>query len=301
MAFEDGLFWDEEPKHSVKEALALRSDLKDEIKAAIKDVSHSDEEDAKWLEKMEDSPEYVPRMLWRMGRGEKPYDSQPALTHLHSIVWAHDDNKYEGSLAAGCFAIPSVRAVYLHRMSSYDDSSTADKRLSMIEHGSSACAHTEMHDCRLNEADIGNTDFGVIRDALQAHHEDLEDFWLDYGLEGIEWLEEVDNIAPMWTFKDFSKLRRFRIAPDFIFGANPSQVEEQDRDKWLLDFLPSSIKIIQLAHCDEYREILFKALEHLLVNNHTRVPSLSEMTLEITVLAISSLRFSGLLIALGCR
>ena len=122
-AFDDNGPYREEAtaKESISETLTQAKDLDAPIKDAIKTTSHSDDEHARWLEDIncEDallavliplfkrletldlevgiSPYYVPRTLWRIGRGEKPFDEQPTLTRLHSILWAHNDNKYGGS------------------------------------------------------------------------------------------------------------------------------------------------------------------------------------------------------------
>ncbi|KAF2473123.1 uncharacterized protein BDR25DRAFT_341294 [Lindgomyces ingoldianus] len=333
-AFDDGPVEQKTPEDSVEAILAQKADLEDEIKAAVKVASQSDEEHAKWLELMgtedEDcllalllprftnletldleipiSPNYIDRMLWRVGRGEQPFDNEPTFARLNSIAWFHIDSKYGGSLPAGCFTLPSARAIYLHRMGS-SDGDDPDKKLSQIEHGTSGCTHLEMHDCRLNDPDIKNiitvpkklstfiyeigwghlsycsVNFQPLRDALEAHQSCLEDLWLDYSHDGIEWLDDMDGVSSMASFKHFSNLKRLRIAPDFIFGGNLSLEEqgEESRQKLLLEFLPLNVETLHITHGDQYEEMLYKALEHLLTNKESCLPDLRKLTFETSL------------------
>ncbi|KAI9710904.1 MAG: hypothetical protein M1820_002339 [Bogoriella megaspora] len=339
---------------SLADALAQAKDLEQEIKGAIETYSQSEKEHVQWLQASdcEDvilalllpilvnletldleislNPLHVERMLWRIGRREKPFDEKPALEKLHSIAWFHSDSKYGGNMAAGCFEIPSVRAVYLHRMSSYDDDSTADERLAEVNHGSSACTHIEMHDCRLNSKDIANiikipsilstfiyeigwghlsyslVDFRVIQDALEAHRGHLQDLWLEPWEREYQWLwgEEIGDgeeatCGPMKGFKDFPKLRRLRVGPEFVFGGwindeepNVSDGESSDGEtdaerknlymyKRLLNFLPPSLESLQLSKGSFYPELLCEALEHLLVCKESQLPLLEVIKVEI--------------------
>ena len=349
-AFEDDLLnYQNPPKQSLDEILAASTDLEDEIKEAIKEASHSDEEHAKWLEdnKCDDallalllplftkvetldieepiSPQYVDRMLQRAGRKEKPFDKKPAFKRLHSFTWVHNDNTCGGSFASGPFMFPSVTSMYFHRMASSDEDDEPESGLKEIEYGASSCTHLELADCRLNDADTRillaipkelksfiyefgwghlaycNISFQTLRTALEQHKDSLEDLAIDFGFDGIEWIEP-DVTLPMKSFSEFSKLRKIRIAPDFVFGVTTAEQEASPtetlgrRYERLLDFLPPTIEYLNISHGNDFKismdgtshempdkiSTLYKAIEHIFLNKET-IPELKKIVLDTSL------------------
>lgn len=336
-AFEDNLLHYKDEAKPLEEALAAADDVEDEIKNAIKEASHSDEEYSKWLEqaKVDDAllalllpkftkletldletpiqPMFVDRMLGRAAREEKPFDKSPAFKRLHSLVWVHNDNKYGGSFTAAPFLLPFVTSIYFHRISS-GDGDDPDEEIAKVEPGSSSCTHLELKDCRFNEGDIKallcapkelrtfiyqigwghlsycSTSFLALREGLEAQKETLEDLWLDFGHDGIEWINDVDNTTPFASFKDFPKLRRLRTAPDFVLGVIAE--EGGRRHHRLLDLLPPTLEILHITHGEDFgqllegggpddnTETLYKAIEHLLEHIDPLLPSLQKIVFD---------------------
>ena len=157
--------------------------LRADIKTAIRNASHSEEEEAKWLKDcMNDPrdhegcddpllgvllltltrlesldlefpifPNYVTRTFERSARKEVPFDVTPSLEHLREILWVHDDDKYGGRLCAPFFELPALRAIFMHRIGSSD--SEENEGLKALESGSSVAEHVELRDVRLNPED----------------------------------------------------------------------------------------------------------------------------------------------------
>lgn len=328
-------------KQSLEEALSNAEDLEVEIRDAVARASHSDEEHVNWLEEIEVEDttlalllplftrletldlEYtftscVERMLQRAGQREKPFDSQPAFVSLHSLLWAHSDNKYGGEFAVGPFLFPSIQTVYLHRVGSGDDDAP-DKNLACVGQGTSQCTHLELKDCRLNVGDTKtllsipkrlktfiyevsgghlsycSVSFPALRDALEVHKDTLEDLWIDIVHDGILWVEEMDDTLPFTSLQNFSRLRRLRIAPDFVFGTQSEGVDRRhDRNKRLLDLLPPSIEVLHITHGDEYGIMLdgFRAEDNLstvydglelVLSNKSALPLLQKIILDTSL------------------
>lgn len=133
-----------------------------------------------------------------------------------------------------------------------------------------------------------------MREGLERHKNTLENLTLDYGYEGIEWLDDdIDVTTPMASFKDFSKLRRLRIAPDFIFGTD-SEKANGHPERYLLDLLPPSLEVLHIKHGNDFGylidpsdfdagikwEVFFQALRMVLSNRDRSLPSLRQIVLD---------------------
>ncbi|KAF2115972.1 hypothetical protein BDV96DRAFT_574890 [Lophiotrema nucula] len=254
-------------------------------------------------------PTYVHRMLSRMAKKEKPFDNilKEAFQHLRSVLWAHDDNKYGGEINANLLLLPAIKNVYLHRIASGD--TEADEELARIEPGTSTVEYLEFMDCRFNDEDVKaflstpkelrsfiyeigwghlsycSVSFPALSEALERHKDTLEDLWIDYGFDGIEWQDGSDDSSPMNSFAEFSKLKRIRIAPDFVFGANlPEEAEVSvERRRRLVDFLPPTVESLYITHGDEHDELLYAAIEVLLHEQVVKFPNLKELKLDTTL------------------
>ncbi|KAF2738063.1 hypothetical protein EJ04DRAFT_574049 [Polyplosphaeria fusca] len=323
---------DQNENITLSEALAQAGDLDDMFKDAIAHDSRCDKDQIRLLNNARNadgllalliprlsnletldletpiSPGCVQRMLQFAGANEERFAEEPALAHLHSLVWVYDDNKYGGNIIANPLLLPSMRSLFLHRIGSGDEE--VDEELQNIGHGTSACTHIEMKDCRFNDTDIKNyiaapkrlstfiyelgwghlsycsPSFAAIRDALECQKDSLEDLWLDYGFDGIEWYaEDTNENDAMKSIRHFSQLKRLRIAGNFVFGASESaeNEEEQTRCRRLQEFLPPSLEILHFTHGDDQGEMLYKALEHVLEECNIRTPKLREVVLDTSL------------------
>jgi hypothetical protein len=257
------------------------------------------------------SPGFVQDLLDCAGTKKAPFETEPVLTHLHSIVWAHDDNKYGGSMLASPLLLPSLKSLFLHRIGTNMDG--PNTQLASIERQTSACTHLEFKDCRFCEEDIKNylsvprqlstfvyevgwghlaycsTSFTALRDGLECQKDHLENLWLDYGFDGIEWMDDLDEHAPMKSMKSFSKLKHLRIAGDYVFGGNLSEEEAaaEDRRRMLPDFLPATLETLHITHGDEHSELLYRAFDYVIEEKEVqRVPGLRTITLDTSLLRI---------------
>ncbi|KAF2000923.1 hypothetical protein P154DRAFT_575626 [Amniculicola lignicola CBS 123094] len=261
-------------------------------------------------------PHYIETMFNRVGLKQKPFDTTPAFTKLKSILWAHDDNKYGGNVVAAPFMLPSVQSIFMHRTGSEDDEGDDAPYIDMPDKTSSV-THLELKDCRLDtrmiekmlavpkqlktfiyEVGWGHLSYcsiswPAIRRGLELQKDSLEELWWDYPHDGINWSDDTDDTSPVQSFRDFEKLRRVRIAPDYVFGLRP----DGKSYKRLLDLLPRPVEFLHIVHGDEYgvtletpissekakMKTLYKSIEHLLAHKETALPALRHLTFDTSL------------------
>ncbi|OCK95640.1 uncharacterized protein K441DRAFT_658354 [Cenococcum geophilum 1.58] len=252
---------------------------------------------------------YMERMLWRFGTGA---ERGSAFTNLKSLFWTYEQAMCTPTGAIinpGIFAMPFIKRIYLHQVhGGYGDE--VDERLAQFSPRTSTCTHLELRDCRFHPSDVQNlflmpkalstfiydigrdqlyyctVSFSTIRQGLEHHKETLEELCLDYYHGGIE-LEPgmLDDPSPMTPLNEFLRLKRLKIAPVFILGMSlpPETAHAADQYLRILDFLPKSIKQLQLTHCEEpdNLQILLDALANILIKKVTHVPTLHQIIVEI--------------------
>jgi hypothetical protein len=154
-----------------------------------------------------------------------------------------------------------------------------------------------------------------LREALEHHKNTLENLSIDYIYGGIEWLDDLDDTAPMASFKDFSKLRRLHIAPDFVFGADSTKANDHP-ERYLLDLLPRSLEFLHIKHGNTFGylrdpsnfdagvkwEVFFQSVHIVLSNRDDALPSLRQIIIDTTIKRIKESRdqFSELLDLANC-
>lgn len=92
---------------------------------------------------------------------------------------------------------------------------------------------------------------------------------------------------------NFEKLQRLRIAPDFVFDTQVPETEVKAYSKRLLDLRPQSLEFLHIRYGDHFsKEIdrrappsiiitLYKAVEHMLANGSSRLPSVKKLILDM--------------------
>jgi hypothetical protein len=252
---------------------------------------------------------YTERMLWRFGTGA---ERGLAFMNLKSLFWTYQHIACvpTGAIVSpGIFAMPSIERIYLHRIfGGYGNK--VDERLAQFSPRTSTCTYLELRDCRFHPSDVQNlflmpkalstfiydigqdqfyyctVSFSTIRQGLEHHKETLEELCLDYCHGGIKWEPGMlDNPSPMTPLNEFLRLKRLKIAPVFILGMGlpPETAHAADQYLRILDFLPKSIKQLQLTHCEEPNnlQILLDALANILIKKVTHVPTLYQIVVEI--------------------
>ena len=255
-------------------------------------------------------PDYLERTLMRAGRRDRPFHKSGALAKLTQACWFHHDNMYGGKLAQGLFALPSLRSLFLHRIGSeanYIDF-TPPSVLANLESNSSPIEHLELHNCRIKNNDVRDifrvprtlktfiysvgwghlSEHGVslplLYEGLQQHRETLENLWLDTPDGDIEWLPDIDDTSPLGSFRDFTKLKRLRLAAVFIFDQNYVDFTDEEEDQLtnaLVNLVPPNLETLHISHCEEYPYFLASALKRLRVHPD-RPERLTPITLETT-------------------
>ena len=256
------------------------------------------------------SPRYVPRQLERIGRRQHPFDKNPSLTMLTDIMIAHRDNKYGlYTDSIGCaFYLPAIKNLYLHRIGSADGSDPAEETadpLKNIEDGSSSVTSIDMHDCKLSPGDFASFmrapkaltsfcyelgwghlsytsyKFPQMREELERHKSTLRDLWIDYVVDGIEWLSDssdMDVTTPMRSFADFTALKRVTFAMVFLFGEEPE--ESTENENRLVEALPPQVEYVKLTHTEDGPDVAIAALETLVVQKAGKFPELKHVEIE---------------------
>lgn len=261
--------------------------------------------------------EYTERMLWRFGTGA---ERDSAFTNLKSLFWTYQQVacKPAGAIISpGIFAMPSIKRIHLHHaIGGYLDK--VDKRLAQFSPRTSTCTNLELRDCRFHPSNVQNlflipkalstfiydigrdqfyyctVSFSTIRQGLEHHKETLEELCLDYCHGSIK-LEPgiLDDSSPITPLNEFLRLKRLKIAPVFILGISlpPGTAHAADRYLRILDFLPKSIKQLQLTHCKEpdNLQILLNALANILIKKVTHVPTLHQIVVEINFSLVEKL------------
>lgn len=218
---------------------------------------------------------YFERVLRDIAQRVPPFDTEPALHKLHSFIWVHESPVYGGTITDVGFRLPNVTSIFFHRIGTYSEEEP-DMKLSKIVPGSSSVTHLELKDCRFSGSDIGlllntpkhlttfiyelgwghlaycNVHFADIRAALEVHKDTLENIWLTYPHDGIEFDGPETG---MESFSSFSKLKRLRIAKEFIWGCELTEdqwlgIAEPNSEILLSDFLPRSIEEFHIDHAD---------------------------------------------------
>jgi hypothetical protein len=338
---------DRKTERSLEELRARVADT--EIANAIADASHSDKEQAIWLEQWqtEDSllalllpcltkletldlgfdkfrASFVERMLHRAAQRRKPFDKRPAFERLHSFVFPYWDSHHGGHLTGIPFTLPSVRSVFFHGICSgeYVDDPAGDKverGFTRIKPRTSSCTHLELKQCRLSPPDLKailslpialktfiykvgwgylawcRNSFTALREALDSQKATLETLELNF-VTGIQWWPpEMDETSPMASLREFPVLKRLRVAPDFVFGT--ASEAGGRRYKRLLEFLPSGLEVLHIAHGDKFASMivpdnmqevpqeenldtLYRGVVHVYENKEAIVPSLSKVVFD---------------------
>ncbi|KZP22942.1 hypothetical protein FIBSPDRAFT_1043291 [Athelia psychrophila] len=311
------------------------------LKEAIKTYSHSKEEEALWLRDVaEDRHEdallalllpalvklkcldlamaaganYFARLIKRVGRKEKPFDSSPSLSALTDIMNTVSDEEYgmAPSYFALYFDLPAVRSIYSHRLASAndeDDNAPPELELAALDPGTSSVTHLELKDCKLHRTDIIRTlrspkalttfiyELGIglsycghnlpaILSGLETHKHSLENLWLDHP-NGDEWRTDgdgMDDMTPIAFFANFQVLRNVRIGTGFIFGEDDRKdfgdEERREVRRRLVEGLPPSIEMLRITHCaDQFLRVL-SAVEGLLEQKEKRFVYLKAIALE---------------------
>ncbi|KAL9090312.1 MAG: hypothetical protein Q9165_005345 [Trypethelium subeluteriae] len=313
-------------------------DLDPEIRSAIIASAQSKEEEGQWLEdaseqahedcilslllptltnlhsidiEMPVKPEYVPRQLERIGRGEHPFDKKPTFSKLTDIHIAHDDSKYGlYTDSIGCaFYLPAIQNIYLHRIGSSDGPNPSDEiaaPLQNIPDGSSAVTSIDMHDCKLSTGDFARMmrapkaltsfcyevgwghlsyaacRFPEMRAELDRHKTTLRDLWLDYVPDGIEWLTEgddIDDTTPMKSFAEFSALRRIKIGMAMMFGEDAEEDMPGYQNR-LVEALPAQIEYVKITRAEDSPDVIVGALENLILQKGGKFPELRHLEIE---------------------
>jgi hypothetical protein len=145
----------------------------------------------------------------------------------------------------------------------------------------------------------------AIQNALEVHVDTLENFWLDYRHGNVD-AGNDDDPSPMPSFRNFSKLRSFRIAYDYV--ANRREQIRHDRDVIpdnpvrgrLLELLPTSLEYLHITQGDVCRYArpgldnptftadtthvvamnMYDGFKHLITNKCDALPSLQTFRLN---------------------
>ena len=147
------------------------------FKAAIKRLSHSEEEEKEWLkhaswrdhgdalfailpllnrlEKMDvilpKGAKYFERILKRIVGKEKPFDALPALTKLTDVMYSCPHEEWGNKFGfTGLFLrLPAIRFIYAHNIESSDAGSGCDASLATIQLGISNLTYIELDALRI--------------------------------------------------------------------------------------------------------------------------------------------------------
>ncbi|KAI9664805.1 MAG: hypothetical protein M1821_006253 [Bathelium mastoideum] len=300
-----------------------------EIRKAIEDTAYSVEEKREWLKDarlpvFEDcimplflaqltnlqtldveipvSPTYVARQLERVGRKEHPYDHNPTLQNLHSVMSAHPDNKYglDPENVSWIFRMPSIRQVYLHRIGTFGDTNDEDEWVQLPK-GTSTCKLLEMRDCKLSGKHFTNllqcceqletlcyeigdgylssasNDWSAIYDALALHKKTLRDLRLEYlDHHLLKVVPSIDDeTSAIQSLREFEALRRVELDTFFLFGFD-SDDDEISNDH-LVRILPAQIVHIKITHAEEDPEAILSNIEVLLQQKRAKFTELEKV------------------------
>ncbi|KAF2260582.1 hypothetical protein CC78DRAFT_547421 [Lojkania enalia] len=229
-------------------------------------------------------------------------------THVRHFT-LHGDVEYE-PLTYVPFNLPSVRSISFHDMHGFDE--LYDKNLNRTQWETSSCSNLVLQDCEFGTVDIANLiatpaalaaldyrlkraddttcaiDLGIVRQALQRHEHCLEELALDYPAEGITWIPCLDAAFAMASFKDFAKLRKIRVAPDFVFGGDSCQDKElgEEHVGMLGKFLPRGIESLEIVHGTAGGKVTEKAVRYVLDRKDEMFTKLGSVVLDGRVLFI---------------
>ena len=252
-----------------------------------------------------DGDSYVKRMLERFCRGEKPFDVQPAFSNLTEIM--HTYSLEHGGVSptyTGLFGqLPSVRAIYGHRIGS-----TSDDIVLQIPRSHESCVtHIELKDCRIDAFDLkhllcphkglrtliyeiggyllsqSQINTRTLRSALSSVETSLQNLWIDFECSAaMDIVDETDELKPI-SFVEFETLKYLRIATPLISGY-PTDDGEIVAERLLENVFPRSVQTLVLVHYDVLLGFftLFVAIQELLRQKRLglEVPELKLLIIE---------------------
>lgn len=233
--------------------------------------------------------------------------------------------RHTNSTCFTSFLLPST-SISLRNMRTDENYSTLpikEKRFSDLPARSSDCTSLELRSCWFTDEDFDallavpkklttliyeldymedayqGISFQALRAALDRHKNSLENLGLGYG-QGIQWKSQCDETHAMKSLRDFTALKRLRIAPEFIFGAY--LVDEREglpsHDTTdMVPFLPSQIEVLHITDVwnwgvvmldgeSELQEglechLIFNAVRGLMLSKEAEFPSLREVILDV--------------------
>ena len=290
-------------------------EVEEVLKTTVKTLSHSDEEEKAWLEHaswkyhddalfaimlpslirleildilLADSLTYLTRTLTRIVYREKPFDTEPALTVLNTVMQNSGLSIDQTPLTALFSRLPAIKAIYASGVDSSGEY-PIPKKLGDLQ---STATHIELKDCKLDSEDLQfilqtNKDLrtfiyeiGRDRDyaddptfttmglqkALQPLETSLEKLWVDYGQtwladdQTFHWHDVIESMS----FVAFKTLKFLRVASAFLFGDPEFGGHGYDLDRPLECTFPPQLETLELSHCEYNTANLIRAITNLL-------------------------------------
>ncbi|KAL8680453.1 MAG: hypothetical protein Q9186_003351 [Xanthomendoza sp. 1 TL-2023] len=242
--------------------------------------------------------------------------------NLHVVINNCDDDKYGTDTDLLCYylQLPSIREIYVQNVGSYNIEEYADYReikdspLTSLECGTCPTVrHLELRDSKLNTMDVKATlaacsnlktfiyDLGwgnisycdyslvALRDALAANEATLENLWIDHWGEESYWVDDIDDLTPMSSLKEFKKLKNLKVGMYVFFGARENLGGEGGHTEQtinvlelpdLASILPESLETLYFAGTQGRLDTLTTALWRLLTAKKNYMPNLKEIAFE---------------------
>ena len=244
---------------------------------------------------------YLEKMIQRVARRERPFDTQPPFELLKVFVLSHDFfNARSPGFIASLLALPVIQEISAGFGNMWDDENRdpsefrlADEIPTELDRGSSSLTSLNLAAYRLstvNLAHILQAPKGLkrlfykfcppdhinctdLRHALGPQENSLESLALDcdiafHGMHGIS--------KPMTSFISFNTLKLFQTTAVFL-----ETTESGAEGNNLINIFPPSLETLHLTRFQPHFKSILEALEHLLAQKSPQqIPSLKTLILE---------------------
>ncbi|KAK7942494.1 uncharacterized protein PG986_011607 [Apiospora aurea] len=222
------------------------------------------------------------------------------LPNIEKICFGYSSVPARGLLCDGTFSFPGLTSVYLHRVTSGASMAFLGEPYTL------PMKHLELRDCRLSPPELNNIvksakslksfiyevgeprttyqrrqniSYRSIRLALESQKDSLESIWVDYPHDYLFDELSTDETRPIGSFRNFTALKRLRIAGTYIFGFVWTDNLDVSR---LVRALPEQIEAVHVTHADEDEETMEGVQLVMNAKAEGRLPQLSQLLLDMS-------------------